>query len=130
MVVCDTHALIFDALDPKRLGANAAAAIEQAHRAGELACADISLWEIAMLMDKGRLWVDAPAEEFLTALVSARGLAVLSITPGIAALAASGRLAHGDPADRLIAATAIANNASLITRDRRLAGLPGLQTIW
>lgn len=51
MIVCDTHALVFDALAPKLLGSEAARVIEKSHRTGDLACADISLWKIAMLMD-------------------------------------------------------------------------------
>jgi PIN domain nuclease of toxin-antitoxin system len=71
MVVCDTHALVFDALAPKELGAKAARAIESAHKAGELACADISLWGIAMLIERGRLEVHAASADFLAALVAA-----------------------------------------------------------
>ena len=130
MVVCDTHALVFDALAPTELGAKAARAIETACEAGELACADISLWEIAMLMEKGRLDVDATSADFLATLVAARRLTVLPITPAIAALAASNVVSVGDPADRLIAATAIAHRASLVTKDARLTGIPDLQAIW
>lgn len=130
MVVCDTHALVFDALAPKELSAKAARAIETAYKAGELACADISLWEIAMLMEKGRFDVDATSADFLAALVAARRLTVLPITPAIAALAASDILPPGDPADRLIAATAISHRASLVTKDKRLTGIPDLQIVW
>ncbi len=130
MVVCDTHALIFDALDASQLGAGAAEAIERAADQGDLACADISLWEIAMLLEKGRLQVDAEPEEFLDTLMAARHLSILPITPAIAALSASDTLPFGDPADRLIAATAIAHRAPLVTKDERLTGLPGLPTIW
>lgn len=130
VIVCDTHALIFDALAPDRLGPEAAKSIEKSHRAGELACADISLWEIAMLMEKGRLQVDASMEEFITAMITARNITVLPITPAIAAVAASHRVPRGDPADRLIAGTAMVLGSALITKDRRLVGIPGLPTIW
>jgi PIN domain nuclease of toxin-antitoxin system len=130
MVVCDTHALVFDALAPAALSRRARRAIEAASEAGELACADISLWEIAMLIEKGRLRVSAGAHEFLSVLTAARRLVVLPIGPEIAALSAAGGLPQGDPADRLIAATAMAYDAALITKDRRLTGLPGLATIW
>jgi PIN domain nuclease of toxin-antitoxin system len=95
-----------------------------------LACADISLWEIAMLIEKGRLEVEASTEDFLTALIAARRLTVLPVTPAIAALSASSTVPEGDPADRLIAATAISHGATLITKDERLIGLPDLPTIW
>ena len=130
MVVCDTHALVFDALAPNRLSSRARRAIEASAEAGDLACACISWWEVAMLMEKGRLRVSASCEEFLDALVAARRLRVLPITPAIAALAGSNRVPPGDPADRLIAATAMAHAATLVTQDRRLSGLTGLPPLW
>jgi len=130
VIVCDTHALVFDALSPELLGSKAAGAIEESHGTGNLACADISLWEITMLIEKGRLQVDASVEDFLTAMIAARRLNVLPVTPAIAALSASGNVPEGDPADRLIAATAISHGATFITKDERLIGIPDLPTIW
>ena len=130
MIVCDTHALVFDGLAPKLLGSEAARVIEKSHRTGDLACADISLWEIAMSMEKGRLAVDASSVDLLTAMIAARRLNVLSITSAISALSTSSSVPKGDPADRLIAATAISHGATLITKDERLIGLPDLPTIW
>lgn len=130
MIVCDTHALVFDALSPNLLGTEAAQAIEESHRRSDLACADISLWEIAMLIEKGRLRVEASIEEFLFAMISARRLNVLPVTPTIAALSASRSVPDGDPADRLIVATAISHGATLVTKDDRLVGLKDLPTIW
>ena len=130
MIVCDTHALVFDALSPDLLGPEATRAIETSHRSGDLACADISLWEIAMLIEKGRLEIDASIENFLTAMLAARNLDVLPVTPAIAALSASGSIPAGDSADRLIAATAISHGATLVTKDERLTGIPNLPTVW
>lgn len=127
MILFDTHALVFDALAPHLLGSEGARAIGESYRSGDLACADITLWEIAMLIDKRRLEVDASIEEFLTAIIAARRLNVL---PVIAALSAARNVPEGDPADRLIAATAISHGATLITKDRRLIGLPDLPTLW
>lgn len=50
MVILDSHAIVYDALDPRRLSRRAARAIEGAAAEGTLACSDISLWEIAMLV--------------------------------------------------------------------------------
>lgn len=130
MIVCDTHVLVFDALSPDLLGSEAVRAIEESHGTGDLACADISLWEIAMLIEKGRLEVDVSIEDFLTAVIAARRLNIIPVTPAIAALSASSSVPEGDPADRLIAATAISHGATLITKDDRLIGLADLPTIW
>src|SRR4051812_38215729 len=117
MVVLDTNALIFDALEPKRLTARALRTIETASTRGDIACSDISLWEIAMLVAKNRLDTGAELTQFLHDVVQARGLRVLSITPEIAALAQSEQFALGDPADRIIAATAMYHRAKLVSAD-------------
>jgi PIN domain nuclease of toxin-antitoxin system len=130
VIVLDTHVLVSDALDPRRLSRRAQEAIAEGQAADELACSDISLWEIAMLMARGRLRVDADATAFLEGLILARALRVLAITPAIAVLAQSDLFSHGDPADRIIAATALARRARLVSADRRLRRMKTLKVIW
>lgn len=130
MIVCDTHVLLFDALQPERLSAAALQALDAGEAGRELACADITLWEVAMLLHKRRLIVQAEPVSFINRLLAARRVQVLPITPGIAALAQSPDFLHGDPADRLIAATALHHQAPLITADAMLTDLPGLHVIW
>jgi PIN domain nuclease of toxin-antitoxin system len=100
MISVDTCVLIFDALTPDRLTRAALDAIEQADAAADLACCDISLWEIAMLVERGRLNPGTDALTFLRLVLDARSFRVLPITPEIAAQSVSLGL-HGDPADRL-----------------------------
>ena len=130
MIICDTHVLVYDAISPEQLSSEAQEAITRASENGELACADISLWEIAMLIEKGRLKVSVTITDFLSTLSTARRLNVLPITPSIADISVSTAVPSGDPADRLIAATAIHYNVPLVTKDKRLLGLKGLNTIW
>jgi PIN domain nuclease of toxin-antitoxin system len=130
VIVLDTHAIIFDALVPKRLSPRARKAIEAAAEERQIACSDISLWEIAMLVSRGRLDPAMDARQFLDDVITARSIQVLSITPEIAVLSQSDAFAHGDPADRLIAATAQSFRASLVTSDERLRALKEVTTIW
>ena len=130
MVVLDTNALIFDALQPKRLTPRALRTIETASARADIACSDISLWEIAMLVAKNRLDPGAELTQFLHDMIEARGLRVLPITPGIAALAQSAQFSHGDPADRIISATALFHQAKLVTADARLRKLKTLDVVW
>ncbi|MBF0294049.1 MAG: type II toxin-antitoxin system VapC family toxin [Magnetococcales bacterium] len=129
-IICDTHAMLFWADAPHRLGASASLAIEQGLQTNCLSCSDISLWEIAMLFSKGRLRQDIDARIFLADLIAAMNLEILPITPAIAVLAQSAIFVHKDPADRLIAATAIHYRAPLITKDDHLHHIQALQTIW
>lgn len=128
MVVIDTHVLVHDVLEPKRISARARRALEG--RAGELAASGISLWEIAMLIARGRIDPATDAVQFIDDILQARSIRVLPITAKIAVLAQSEDFVHRDPADRLIAATAIAHGAQLVTADARLRKVKGLRVIW
>ena len=131
MLILDTCALVFDSLDPDRLSKKAKAAIAQADDAGTVACCDISLWEIAMLVSKRRLDPGTNAQEFIQLVLAARKIDVIPITPEIAAKSALSEFCpHGDPADRIIAASTIIHKAKLVTSDRKLATVAGLQIVW
>lgn len=131
MVICDTHVLIFDALVPERLTPTAQQALEQSADRRELACCDITLWEIAMLIAKKRLHPGTNAIPFIEDLLLARYVKILPITAEIAVLSQTHpALRYGDPADRLIAATTFHYRASLITSDTRLRKIDHLSTIW
>jgi PIN domain nuclease of toxin-antitoxin system len=130
LIVLDTHALIYDALTPARLSARARKTIALAFTDRELACSDISLWEIAMLIARKRLNPVMDARQFLDDMIAARHIRVLPITAVIAVLSQSDAFSHGDPADRLIAATARLYRAPLITSDAKLRKLKEVTTIW
>lgn len=130
MIICDTHVLLFDALAPTRLSAKAKRFLRQGEQSGQLACADISLWEIAMLLKKGRIRVDTRATDFIQTLLDARGYKVQPITPAIAAKSQSTEIPHRDPADRLIAATALVSDSDLVSADNAMKKVPGLRVVW
>ena len=131
MILLDTCALVFDALAPERLSAEALRAIEEGEENGSLACCDISLWEIAMLVAKGRLDPGTDALSFLKLVLASRVIRPLPITPEIARISANDALfANHDPADRIIAATALHYGGSLVTCDQALQSVKGLKIIW
>ncbi len=131
MIVVDTCALIFDALTPERLTMNAKKAIDKAERQNKLFCCDISLWEVAMLVHKKRIEPGVEVEVFLQLMLGARGVQVLPIDIEIASISINPMLFnHGDPADRLIAATAIHHRAKLVTSDNKLAAISHVEVIW
>jgi PIN domain nuclease of toxin-antitoxin system len=73
---------------------------------------------------------DLSIAAYLDDIVLAMGLTVLPITPAIAEQAQHPDFLHGDPADRLIAATAVIHKAPIITADGKLQQVPGLRCIW
>jgi PIN domain nuclease of toxin-antitoxin system len=66
-------------------------------------------------------WVDGALEE--------DRLELLPLTPAVATLG-SGLELHGDPGDRIIAATALLTGAALVTKDEKLQGYGPLKTVW
>ena len=131
MIVVDTHVLIWDALTPDRLSVTAQRALSEANAGDGLLICDISLWEIAMFIQKGRVQVDVDCQSFINLILQANKTRVQPITPLIAAL--SVQLPAGinkDPADRLIIATALAENAPLLTADRNMRDTNMVTTIW
>ncbi|MGK3989266.1 type II toxin-antitoxin system VapC family toxin [Sorangium sp. So ce136] len=82
-----------------------------------------------MLAEKGRVELDRPTQRWLEDALASSGTLLLPIDPAIAALAARLPL-HGDPADRLIVATAIAAGAELVTKDHQIRSSRLVLTIW
>ena len=92
----------------------------------ELWVSAISTWEVLTLHRKGRIALDREPEEWVTNAIA--GTQEAPLTHQIA-LAARGLRLHDDPADRLIAATALVLNLVLATADEQLLTLPNLRTI-
>lgn len=119
-VLLDTHVVHWWSAEPERLSRAAAEAISTADALG---VADITWYELAWLASHGRIVLAVPLPAWLDGLAS--HLRTLAVTPAIAALAAT--LADpfpGDPADRLIFATAAQHGWPLVTKDRRLHDAP------
>lgn len=131
MIVLDTHVLIWDALTPKKLSASARQAIGQADQQDGLIIADISLWEIAMLIEKKRVQVELGSQAFLNLILQVHKAIIQPITPEIAILAVQFPAEISkDPADRLIAATTLTKNATLITADKNMQNASLIPTLW
>ena len=129
MILLDTCAIVWDALEQGKLSAKAKKTIKDFE--GDLIISDISIWEISMMIKKGRIEIDGSSSEFTKLLIQARNYHVQEITPEIAELSVNfGAEINKDPADRLIAATSILHNAPIVTADNNLRGASILETIW
>lgn len=118
-VVLDTHALVWLLQGSPRLGPQSRAQIEAAAATDCAFVAAISVWEIAMLVAKGRLALDREVGDWIAAALSLPGLRLAPLDPRVAvdATRLPGEI-HGDPADRMIVATARQRTATLITDDQ------------
>jgi len=131
MIAVDTHIVIWDALEPDKLSTSAKRALTRADRDGGILMGEITLWEIAMLMKKRRLIVDADYQTFIDLVLQSRNYVLQNLTPAIADASVNIDLGRNkDPADHIITATALVEGISLITADRQIQGCPAIKTIW
>jgi len=117
-LLLDTHVVQWWSAEPDRLSRVATAALE---RADELAVAAISWFELAWLARHERIIVAIPIRSWLEQL--SKQVRTAELTPAIADAAAGLSASFpGDPADRLIYATAVEHGWRLVTKDRRMRG--------
>lgn len=118
MNLFDTHALVWLDESCQQLGKKSLSLIDEALNAGELYTSVISFGEIVMLADKGRLEMQIPVNLWRKNLIQS-GLQEIALTGDIAIDSALLKDFHGDPADRMIVATAIESTATLCTADKK-----------
>jgi PIN domain nuclease of toxin-antitoxin system len=126
----DTHVWVWWMLGDARLSAGEREALDALPSGQRPALCDISLWEVALLVQLGRLRLDDPLEDWLRIAASPSTVHLLPITPAV--VVEMNRLPsrfHQDPADRLIVATARAAGLPLATHDTRIRR-SRLSTLW
>jgi PIN domain nuclease of toxin-antitoxin system len=127
-LLLDTHVVHWWSAEPERVSRGATSALSEAD---ELAVASISWFELAWLARHGRIVITVPIRSWLERL--ADQIRTIAVTPAIADTAVSlPESFPGDPADRLIYATAIERGWQLITKDQRLRAHrhPRSLTVW
>lgn len=130
MIVLDTHAWVWWVQDEDRLSARQRKAIKT-NEADIIGISVISCWEVAKLVQKGRLELPVDVVDWVGAALAYPGVRLLELSPDIAI--ASTRLPgefHNDPADQLIVATARVFDCPLVTSDSKVVHYPYVETIF
>ncbi|HEX6943819.1 MAG TPA: type II toxin-antitoxin system VapC family toxin [Gemmatimonadaceae bacterium] len=132
MIVLDTHALLWWVSAPDKIPRKSRRLLDKAMAEKKpIAVSSISLWEIAMLVERGRLELTMPLAAWISHLESIPWLSFVAVDNGIAVRSVQlDGFSHRDPADRIIVATALAQNATLITADDRLRTYSPLRSAW
>jgi PIN domain nuclease of toxin-antitoxin system len=122
-LLLDTHIVLWlDAGDPRLRPATRLLIDECWQSGGTVLLSAVSVWEIALLLDTERIQLDLPIEAWLARFTNRPGVESASLTQIAAARAYQlPHLEHRDPADRLLIATAIEQQASFVTYDERIA---------
>ena len=132
MVVIDTHILVWWVSDSSTLSTAAKRTIKSTlSKNGDILISSISAWEIAMLVEKGRLVLSMDVESWLDEVAQIDGVRFLPIDNeiGVKSTALPGDF-HKDPADRMIVATARKFAMPLITADEKILQYEHVKTIW
>lgn len=132
MIVLDTHALIWWISDDARLASSAKTVIENTLTgSGQVMVSAISAWELALLVERGRVALAMELDEWLRAVESIEGVSFVPITAALAAQSVNlpGEF-HKDPADRMIVALARELNAQLVTADEKIQRYPHVRWAW
>jgi PIN domain nuclease of toxin-antitoxin system len=130
VILVDTHVVVWLAFQPNAISKKARNAIDDARNNGQgLAISDITLLELATLVNKGRIRLNIGLEAFLHEVESR--FVVLPISGRACARAMALPASYPrDPADRVIGATALVEGLSLLTADRKIHRSKAVRTIW
>jgi len=121
-LLLDTHIVLWLKSGDERLGEATRRTIDTAWKAGgRILLSSVSVWEIAMLVDKGFIELDLPVNEWVERFLDRPGLEAVALDHATAARAYGlHHLEHRDPADRLLIASAIGLGCPLVTHDDRI----------
>lgn len=121
VLLLDTHVWLWLMSGEGDMKPSAVRVMEEAASHGLVRISAISVWEVAMLEAKGRIRLSKDCMSWVNEALRAPGIALVPLAPEIAV--ESSRLPgtfHGDPADRVLVATARREGAILLTRDEKI----------
>ncbi len=131
VIILDTHVLIFWLSNPEKLSRKASEIIKRAVNNKEVYVSSISVWEIAMLVSKGRLELTMDVKDWIITVESLSFLHFVPVNNNISIKSVQLRdYVYKDPVDRIIIATSVALNAPLITKDDKILKYPYVKAFW
>jgi PIN domain nuclease of toxin-antitoxin system len=126
-LLLDTHIWLWSVLEPTRLSPRIARAIDNPEN--ELWLSPISVWELIMLTQKGRVLLSEDAISWARRTVEQLRLHEALMTFEVALETSTLGLAHSDPSDRLIAASAKVFDLTLVTANEKLIAASGVKIL-
>jgi PIN domain nuclease of toxin-antitoxin system len=130
VIVLDTHALLWWALDPDRLSEKAAATVADMEKAGVGYASSISIWELGVKVQRGKLLLPIAVEELARRIERGGLVELVPVDTSLWLRSLSLGWDHPDPADRIIVATALAKGVPLLTKDEAMHAWKGVTSLW
>jgi PIN domain nuclease of toxin-antitoxin system len=118
-LLLDTHIWVWTVSDLRKISRRVASALQDSRN--QLWVSPVSTWEMVLLYGKGRLKLEGGPEAWIQKSVALMSLREAPLTNEIALATRGIVLPHSDPADRLLAATALIHDLTLVTADRNMA---------
>jgi len=127
----DTHVWIWWNMRPEKLSARVRNLISNTAKYEELLLSAISVWEFCKLLQKKKLTISIDPEDWIRIALEMPKLQLVSLSPSIAYRSTVlAQPFHEDPADQIIVATTLEENATIITSDERLLSYKSVPSIW
>ncbi|NOQ46300.1 MAG: PIN domain-containing protein [Desulfobulbaceae bacterium] len=126
-LLLDTHIFLWSLLEPEKLGKNTTEILENS--GNEIWLSPITLWETIVLAGKGRISLNKEPGEWLRMVLKQIPLREAPLNFNVAIESRYITVAHHDPADRFLAATAKIYNLTLVTADQNLLACPDIQLL-
>jgi PIN domain nuclease of toxin-antitoxin system len=126
-LLLDTHIWVWGSLEPQRLSARVGRELVKPEN--EIWLSAVSVWELRLLHDKGRLKLIPDAVSWIFDNLNRLRIREAPLTFEVALAIPSLKLPHNDPADGFIAATAKVFGLTLVTADEQIARLPGIDVL-
>lgn len=123
-LLLDTHIWIWSLEEPSRLTGRLRRRLD---RAESLWLSPVSTWELALLIERGRVGLDRPIRAWVDEAFRRAPLRDATLSREVVLRSRDVGLGHDDPADRFLAATAAVHDLTLVTADSRLLAGTGYQ---
>jgi PIN domain nuclease of toxin-antitoxin system len=129
VIVLDTHALLWWALDPTQLSVAAARTLAEMEQHGGFA-SSISIWELGIKVKRRQLELGISVAELARRVERSAAVELVAVDAAIWLKSLALDWEHRDPADRVIVATALVKGLPLLTKDRALHDFAGVECVW
>ena len=129
MILLDTHALLWWALDPDKLSPTARQLCAQMEIDGGFA-SSVSIWELGVKVQRGKLDLGLEVSELARRIEQSTAVELLPVDTAVWLRSLALPWDHRDPADRIIVATALLRGVPVLTKDTAMHGCPGVRCAW